>query len=221
MYFPPTQLFNFFEDPQEVIDIANQLEFYKPGGSYPGLRTEEIHQTNPELFDYVCRKTLSVFYSRHEIEEMSWRASSRFQKITHEDAMDGKTAWVHRDNLTTFTSIIYLSEDMPDNGTGIYLPKTTGFRSNPDTVDLKHRFLMLGEEVAEEAYKQAANQHNNQYRQASYFDSVFNGSVIFDGCYPHKAHFNIPKGQSRLTLVTFFDKLMATRFPLPEARTVL
>lgn len=135
--------------------------------------------------------------------------------------MDGKTAWVHRDNVTTFTLIIYLSEDMPDNGTGIYLPKTTGFRSDPETTDIKHRFLMYGEDVDAEAYKQAAEKNNSQYKRASYFESIFNSAIIFDGCYPHKAHFNIPKGRSRLTLVTFFDRIKTTRFPLSEARTIL
>jgi len=221
MNFPPTQIFNFFDQPEEVLGIAESMTYSKPYGSYPGKRTEELHVSQQHLFDYVGLKCMSVFYSKQELDTISWTASAQFQKITYEDVVDGRTAWVHKDASAHFTSIIYLTRDMIENGTSIFLPKQKGYQISQDLADIRDRFYMQGDLSNADEYKNAAHKHNSSYQRAAYFESMFNSCILFDGSYPHKAEFNIKEGETRLTLVTFFFDIRAVRFPLSGVRKVL
>jgi hypothetical protein len=224
MNFPSTQILNFFDNPYDIIHFADSLEYKNNQGVFPGVRTEEMAVVAPDFFRFLCQRTLSIFYPGITDKSflVHWNAESRFQKITHEDLVDGTKTWVHNDKDATFTSIIYLSPNMLGNGTGIYLPKSTGdvyYSDKAKQLKINH-FYENSIEDKEEYFKEL-EAHNDKFYRAAHFDSVFNSHLIFDGHYPHKAETDIKEGETRLTLITFFNQVTAPYFPLGNMRKIL
>ena len=63
MYFPLTQTFNFFDDIFSLIELAKKQDFIKfENQTWPGKRTLSISQLNFNLFSYVTRRQLRLFY---------------------------------------------------------------------------------------------------------------------------------------------------------------
>ena len=217
MNFPTYHYFGFFDDPHNVINIANKLNYEKEriNGkvTYPGERSDALFDVEPDLFQYVCYKTLSMFYSFEEMKEVKWVAKSNFQKIKSGDTFQGE-GWVHRDIESKLTSIVYLSPNITDVGTSIYYPKKE-IHKKVDTIRYKK---FSGEEVSEEEYMKDYNKNMENFYKAASFNSLFNSCVAFDGAYHHGANLNVPVGEERLTLITFFYKLSAPRFPVAEVR---
>ena len=224
MNFPSTQILNFFDNPYDIIHFADSLEYERNLGTYPGARTEDMSLVAPEFFRFLCQRTLAIFYPG--ITDKSffvyWNADARFQKITYDDLVDGTKTWVHDDREATFTSIVYLSPNMLGNGTGIYLPKSTGdvYYSDKASESKKNHYHKNSIEDKEK-YLKELEAHNSKFHRAAYFDSIFNSHLIFDGHYPHKAETNIKEGETRLTLITFFYQVNAPYFPLGNMRKIL
>jgi hypothetical protein len=224
MNFPNTQVLNFFDNPYDIIHFANSLEYKKDVGIYPGVRSDELAFLAPEFFNSFGKRTLAIFYPSlvDASSNISWTADCRFQKITHEDLVDGTKTWIHMDKPATFTSIIYLSPNMHGNGTGIYLPNSTGdLYYSQEAEQAKSRHFTKNSIEDKEKYLKELEAHNSKFHRAAYFDSVFNSHLIFDGHYPHKAETNIKEGETRLTLITFFYQVTAPYFPLGNMRKIL
>ena len=217
MNFPTYHYFNFFDDPYNVINIANKLEYEKEivNGRvpYPGTRSKPLYDVEKDLFQYVCYKTLSMFYSHEEMKDVQWVAKSSFQKVTSIDTVAGE-GWPHRDIESMLTSIVYLSPDITDVGTTIYYPKNEAFKK----VDNVRYKKFSGEKVNENEYMQQFNNNMKNFQTAAAFNSIFNSCIAFDGAYLHGANLNVPTDKERLTLVTFFYKIIAPRFPMGEVR---
>lgn len=217
MNFPTYQYFNFFENPHNVIDIANKLSYEKEvidgRVPYPGMRSEPLFEAEPNLFQYVCHKTMQMFYNTQEMKDVKWVAKSTFQKITAEDTFEGE-GWPHRDIESMLTSIVYLSPQNTGAGTTIYYPKSEAYK-NTDNARYKK---FSGEEVDKEYYMNQFDENMKKFEVAASFNSIFNSCVCFDGGYVHGANLKVPKGEERLTLITFFYKIVAPRFPLGEVR---
>jgi hypothetical protein len=224
MNFPNTQILNFFDNPYDIIHFADSLEYERNLGTYPGARTEDMSLVAPEFFRFLCQRTLSIFYPgiTDKSSFVYWNADARFQKITYDDLVDGTKTWVHDDREATFTSIVYLSPNMLGNGTGIYLPKSTGdvYYSDKASESKKNHYHKNSIEDKEEYFKEL-DTHNSKFYKAAHFDSVFNSHLIFDGHQPHKAETNIKEGETRLTLITFFYQVTAPYFPLGNMRKIL
>ena len=62
MNFPITQTFNTFQNPYEILDMAKKMS-YKKNGSYPGVRTDSLHELEFDFWLSYCRKILRLFYS--------------------------------------------------------------------------------------------------------------------------------------------------------------
>ena len=53
MYPTVTVIDNFFKDPDSIVEIANNLEFYpNSDGAWPGRRTKLLHEVEPEFFEF-------------------------------------------------------------------------------------------------------------------------------------------------------------------------
>ena len=63
MTFPITIVDNFFEDPDAIVEIANNLKFFNPQtGNWPGTRTKNLHVEEPRFYMYFTQKLNSIFF---------------------------------------------------------------------------------------------------------------------------------------------------------------
>ena len=128
MTYPITIVDDFFEDPDAIVKMANELKYYPPDtGNWPGMRTKQLHVVEDRFFQYFGEKIMLLF---HDNTPEYWKLQSHFQKILpfHEDQYDKlNRGWIHQDLDTYFGGIVYLTKDPePDTGTSIY-KTTTGF----------------------------------------------------------------------------------------------
>ena len=53
MTYPITIVDDFFEDPDAIVEMANELKYYTPNtGNWPGTRTKNLHIEEPRFFRY-------------------------------------------------------------------------------------------------------------------------------------------------------------------------
>ena len=214
MYFPLYYTTNFFDNADEVRKWAMDLEFIKPeDGRYPGVRTKPIHLIDKNFYDFVHMKIMSLVYGK-DVKHVSWETASTFQLIKYEDIKNDNSGWIHTDNDSALTSIIYLTPGISNSGTNFYKPKKVGFQAQ--TPDEKFNYYKSGE--ADENYKNAQLNFNNNYKKIVSVDNEYNSMIAFDGGYFHGADWDLKPGDERLTLITFFYKINAPHYPIPEMR---
>ena len=216
MLFGSTCIDNFFNDPYDVLDLAEKCKYNKDR-KVPGLRSEPLHITHYDFYKYLNLKILNCLYP-NEVNNIQFKSVSLFQKIPSSMKYDG---WVHKDEDKFLTSIIYLSAS--DAGTSLFKPKNNFFIPN-DLDDEKHAYFWehekyQGEDL--ERIKINRSTWNNSFEETVRFKGEFNRMICFDGNEYHAAQIhNGPK--DRLTLITFFDEITlnnkSINFPLPTLR---
>jgi hypothetical protein len=201
MLFPSICVDNFFNDPRNVIKIADSCEYNKEK-TVPGTRSLPLHQTHYDFYNYFNVKILSILYP-NDVKDIIYKSLSMFQRIPSSMKYDG---WVHKDEDRILTSIIYLSNSTA--GTSIYKPKNPFF--TPDGLDgEKHEYFLnyqnyKGDDL--QRIKEKRNKWNNYYEETVSFKGQFNRMICFDAHEYHAAH--IHEGEEdRLTLITFFDEI--------------
>lgn len=114
--FPVTVIDNFFPHPDKIVDLVKDVPFLKNDvGNYPGVRSDLLEKTKPELSYYIATKLLSMFYPPELGIPMSWDATIELQKVTPftpNDPYNKKNrGWIHRDTIKHMTAIIYLDKN--------------------------------------------------------------------------------------------------------------
>ena len=122
MTYPVTIVDNFFEDPDGVVELAENLKWYPPTkGNWPGERTKQLHAEDNRFFNYFGEK---LHYLYHDKIPNYWEMQTHFQKIKpfSKDKWDKRNqGWIHSDVDTWFGGIVYLTKDPePDTGTSVY-----------------------------------------------------------------------------------------------------
>ena len=106
--YPISIIDNFFEDPDSVANLSKNLKYLPSAdGTWPGVRSDNLHLIDWRLFDNVCRKISHIFYSNCE----SWTYQISFQRVMpfSENQYDKKNCgWVHKDR-TNFGGVIFLT----------------------------------------------------------------------------------------------------------------
>ena len=226
MYFPVTQTFNFFDDIFSLIEFAKKQDFVKfENQTWPGKRTISISQLNFNLFSYITRRQLRLFYNLEQLNVMSWAADSYFQLSTPDDILECQEnmGWIHNDLQSMLTTIIYLTPNNINMGTSIFFPKQIGFIED-ENLSLKTKFhssynpVLKDEELYE--YENNFNRRNEKFYEVSKFKSILNSCVFFDGSYAHAGHFNFDNDE-RLTLITFYKSIVTDKFPVPDSKKVI
>ncbi len=132
--YPISIIDNFFEDPDSVANLSKNLKYLPSAdGTWPGVRSDNLHLIDWRLFDNVCRKISHIFYSNCE----SWTYQISFQRVMpfSENQYDKKNCgWVHKDR-TNFGGVIFLTRE-PDDDTGvtIYKSKNGGYAITKEEV---------------------------------------------------------------------------------------
>ncbi len=218
MYFPSVHVENFFENPYRIINLAKSLSFKKEDNqNYPGVRSRPIDQINYELFQYICGKQLSYFYSRQEMESISYRCEMQFQLIPQGE----NAAFVIQTRNIDYNNLFNTDEEesgtsvvVPTDETGFFLPQQS--TNTKDATDAKIKGINDPENTDINKTREASDKYNNTFKEVTRFNSIFNSLSMFNSSSFHQAHFN-PSGGERLTLISFFHDISAPRFPVPEA----
>jgi len=216
MLWPTLIVDNFFDDPQMVINFSKDLTYERAQGhEWPGVRTPSLHTVDEEFFYWSTKKIMMLLFPMN-IEQIKWKAIQFFQKIPSNTY--GKKGWVHRDETSEFTVIIYLSHH-PKSGTALYKPKQ--FLTNPPYTDKKLQFYKdLKDPSWEEEWRKKSSAHFNKVVD---LHSNFNRLVLFDGYQWHGAENFGTEKEDRLTLITFFrgitgEKEASIRYPISMMR---
>ena len=225
MNFPALQVNNFFNDSDNIINFSkNQNYNYDKTGLYPGQRTDGLNNLDYNLFVYVTQKIMRLFYPDIEIfKKTLWEGISYFQKINYDDVKlhseVGGKGWVHKDNNSMITAIIYLTPNDLNSGTSIYKLKKEGSNIDNEEQIIKRDYYQR-KNIDEKTYCKYLKQSLNEHDEIIHFNSNFNSLVAFDSSLPHSANFNLKPGEERLTLITFLSNLTVPYFPVPEMRRI-
>jgi len=221
MIFPSVCMDGFFNNPEEIINYANTLE-YSPDGSSPGFRTKLLHELNFNFFNNICLKQLAVFFPNN-FNDLSFNARSGFQKVP---ANYEFTDWIHTDETSVLTTIIYLTDGC-NAGTNIY-QKNLFEKVPPTQIKYDYYKYMTDNKISEnkmQELKKVYKEHFEAYEETISFKGIYNRFIGFDAssCHGAQSYFSDNK-KDRLTLITFFDyinnKNLNLKFPIIESRKI-
>lgn len=192
---------NFFNDPDKVFKFANSLK-YTPSseGSWPGERSDELHNIDKDFFEFFGKKVLSILYPMQK--DISFNLRLNFQRMSKKYINEG---WVHEDDAYTnqFTSIVYLSKHK-ECGTSLFDSKK--IYSFPINAIQKHNVYLKDNFKEGDIY---LKENNNQFEETLSIKSKYNRLIMFDSSQLHAAQKFIENGieEDRLTLVGFFENI--------------
>ena len=228
MNFPSLQVNNFFDKPDCIRDYAESLDYHKPDGNYPGLRAKPVSGFDHNFFEEINYKIMRLLYPDFRMfQSVGWNALSYFQKIKYEDIEahilnkenSGK-GWIHNDNESKFTSIIYLSKHH-DCGTALYSPKNnyiSGFNTLRTNPNFKNDYYKKNPNLKLDEYYKGLNEHLNTFKLDCLFNSSYNKMIGFDGSNAHGAIYNLKPKEERIIFISFFENIFAPHYPVPEMR---
>jgi len=209
--YPITIVDDFFEDPDAIVEMANELKYYPPDtGNWPGERTKQLHLVEDRFFNYFGEKIHLLF---HDNAPDYWNMQTHFQKI--KPFCDDKyhplnKGWVHQDIDTHFGGIVYLNKDTePDTGTSIYKAKNGYALQYKEEIQMKEAHYR-GEEINVDDYVKAYDAAHAQYVETVKVDNVYNRFVMFNNMTHHGVQTFGTK--ERLTL-NFFGMQMTGKIP--------
>ena len=201
MLFPTLCFDNFFNDPQEVVKIAKNVEYQKVN-KIPGYRSKPLDEIDVDLFRAITLKKLSVYFP-NSYQDIDYSAYSVFQK-TNSGTIDG---WVHYDDCF-FTSIVYLTDS--DVGTSVYHKKDLGHITdlNQGKFDYFENYENYNSDELERI-KIIRDSINSDFDETINFKGRYNRCVQFAGKNYHASHQQdeVNGGEERLILITFFNGL--------------
>lgn len=215
MLVPVTVLDNFFDDPDQIREYALSLD-KQPNtqGLWPGLRTANLAELNPQLFNHVCRRIASLFFNtRNPQETVGWQAHGTFQLVDS----SYQEGWIHHDaGDDLLTAIVYLTPNAaPSTGTSIYELKD---RTVPIPKAVKDaKFPALSSTLTAEQSTTARQQLNDYYTESIRISNKYNRLIVFDSHLYHAANQFDTAAEDRLTLTVFFSRLASSE-PSPVQR---
>tara|TARA_R110000803_G_scaffold64860_1_gene125979 strand:- start:389 stop:1090 length:702 start_codon:yes stop_codon:yes gene_type:complete len=228
--FPSISIANFFDNPDEVLDLANSLEYFPtPNGSYPGLRTKPLHITNEVFFNKFCSAVFANFYN--DGSNISYSTNLYFQKIPpfSKDKKNIKNkGWIHNDPAV-LAGLVYLNKEADlDSGTAIYTPKKEHLDFKGvvkhkwvEDSDLKVNLYMKGQ-YNKKKYEEHMSLVESKFNKAIQFNNIFNTFICYHGEAFHRAeNMNIGTGEDRLTLVFFMDRVTVDGTPVQRVKRFL
>tara|TARA_B100001175_G_scaffold68200_1_gene56099 strand:- start:497 stop:1153 length:657 start_codon:yes stop_codon:yes gene_type:complete len=182
MTYPITIVDNFFEDPDGIVEMANELRYYTPNtGNWPGQRTKNLHVEESRFFKYFGNKLHLLFY---ETVPEYWNLQCHFQMIHPfcDDKNSKKNrGWIHRDIDTWFGGIVYLKKDPePNTGTSVYKVKKGFSHQYAEEIEQKEA-LYRSENVDDAEYNKAYDAMRDQFEETVTVANVYNRFVMFNG----------------------------------------
>ena len=217
---PTTVQDNFFDRPDELVRLADSLEFTPAEEQqYPGARSAPFSLIDRDLDRFVGQRILKSWFHASEFSwstDLNWISDIRFQIVepAHEDQYHIKNrGWAHFDASTRFGGIVYLNPDPePDTGTDILQTKKGYFWSKPDSIEIEKRFYNDPSSVSDEEYEKAWRDINDQWEETIRVENRYNRLMVFNSQQAHRVH-TFGHKQKRLTISFFFHQLRGPNPP--------
>lgn len=198
---------NFLQNPDEVRKMALTQKYIKNNkefvveSKFPGGRTGELTEINPEYANAVNRKLVSAVYNVLYSSKINVNITSEFQYVTGNYGF-GK---VHRDPADV-AAVLYLTPDAPvDTGTEFY--KQVNYDIPPELNSAYTDVcgsVAMGNPITEEQQK-IKDAYFSNYVKTDVVANIYNRIVIYPSNYPHCAtrYFGNTLEDARLTQVLF------------------
>ena len=208
--YPVAIIENFYENPDAIREFALKQEYTycherkNVEYVYPGSRTKDIYDLDPELQSKIIQKLVSVFHNS-EYDYMRWGISTNFQSVTKEYA----EGVIHTDTNTIFAGVLFLSPNAPlDAGTSLY-------RKGPLFDEGKYKAaLALNEREFREGKIVMNTAHHDMFEEIVRVNNVYNTLIVYEGRHFHSANkfFGSNIENSRLTQVFFVNNIDAKKY---------
>lgn len=192
-YIPVSVCDNFFDDPDSIVNYANSLTYTQTSTIYPGVRSEDLHIINPDLYHEIANKFFKLFVSD---QGFGYNGVMFFQKLDP----GYKHGVVHKD--VGMTGIIYLNKQTEINcGTSIYNKKS-------DILFVDGRYDEKMDLIANKDYESWQKHYqtvNSQFEKSIDIRDKYNRLIAFDSEW-HAAN-SVDDGArgERLTLCMFMQ----------------
>jgi hypothetical protein len=205
--YPISIIDNFFDYPDDIVNYADTLVFTPTDdGRWPGRRTEQMWDVNPELFDYISRRVHLIF-NENDGKTTIWRQMN-FQSVSpfSDDQYDClNQGWIHIDNDALLGGIIFLNKyPKDDTGVTFYQKNLEWNMSVYEDNQIKMKHYNPETQVDYDEYKHAFERNNSKFTETITVKNVYNRLILFPACYPHSAQ-TYGKDQNRLNLVMFIE----------------
>ncbi len=233
-YFNTSVVDNFFKDPDEIVNLANSLDFtIGPKGHWPGVRTQSLHLIDKNLFNSVLQKifSLSFDYRHHNV---NWDNVEMYFQKTYPYDLKNKTSilntgMIHQDGDYPMVGLIYLTKNANINsGTSIFLPKkfqknyekiTSAFAKRKRKIYKKPLEKLTKKDLIE--YENLLNDVNSNYNESVRFNNIYNRLIAYNGNEYHKCNSFYTGEKERLTLIFFVRRIQSTAFfPLQRLNAI-
>lgn len=194
---PTSIIDNFFECPTFIRNYALSLNYSKVEGNYPGIRSECLSLLNPELFNYISNRIMSIFYDYNM--PIKWNMNIRFQLASERY----ESGWVHYDHDNHIAGVIYLNPEAPLNSGTLICKPNTKFNDDLD-YSIRDEFYH-DKKVDMELYRTERENHNNKFDVTLQVNNIYNRATIYNAFDYHRENifFGDTKESSRLTLIFF------------------
>jgi hypothetical protein len=207
--FPLTVIDDFFDEPEDVYEIAQSCAYKTPGATnYPGtVAVEKLAVTHPDLCAWTLSKILPLFWETRN-SSVKWHANIEFQKIDPGPLATGSgrelPGIVHMDSdRCLFAGVIYLNPDFqPDSGTSFYeLKKGHQFYQVSEELLETARALHSGADVHDQ-YERLLQTHHENFIETARIQARFNRLCLYSPASWH-GQTSFGMGRPRLTLRMF------------------
>ena len=203
--YPTIIVDDFFENPDDVVELANSVDYPFSDHTYPGKRSAHLGEIDGRFYNYFVTQMLSAF----GLQPRNSILNAYFQKVKpfSDEKWDKKNCgWIHRDSHPTiFGGIVYLNKNADkDTGTSIYrLVKGFGVR-NPEEQNVASE-LRRGNNVNDIEYTERYTDYHNQFEETVKVDNVYNRFFSFPNTAWHGVRtYGI---EERLTIAFFCSQI--------------
>lgn len=214
-FIPITIVDNFFKDPDEIRKIALSAD-YGVKGNHPGLRTDNLHSINPNLFKLVTKKIFSLFLN---LEKDTF--NSQFDMSFQYTTKDFDCGWAHFDLGMYCAGVIYLTPEPPENSGTIIYDVIDPSINDIELQKTKNDFYK--KRLKHQDYDKIRAINNANFKKNIVIENVYNRALIYPANYAHAENcfFGETKENARLTLVFFLEKVSASSlFPIDRANQI-
>ena len=214
--FPVLIVDDFLENPDKIREIALLMKYHPNDGSYPGKRTESLHEIDKKLHHYFASKFFAAYFDFNS-SSLEWVIKISFQMTTPYDSKKGSSfnnGWIHIDNNTLVAGILYLTPEADINsGTCIYKLKDKELEQDLLNNYQEARSGLYKNNIKSKKYKTDIDNFNDNFIETITVKNIYNRLIAFDGNNWHSAQSLHSGILPRLTVTFFVESIKSTSEP--------